>query len=330
MNPVLSIPRSCPSAAGERLFGLTRRLLVWLLLAAGAPGLTTLQLRAQEDNFNDNLDNGWSRYNPIGVASFSLLNGAYRIRTAPSPDPAIFGPGRAGSLLLGTNYGDFFYVSIDLVNWDDTLRQSVGLLARIGSPGAGQTTGYAFTWDRGNASATSGDVDISRIDGEVPTGVAPNVNDLVHLQPGKQYRLVFIGKGPALEGRVYQLPDTTTPLVTLIGSDSMYASGQVGLVTFANTGTGSTDGTFDNFLATDVEPPRIRVEQLFPDLFQFSWPAVPVEYSLQASSKLPAGAGDWQDLVDVRRVDENDVFDLETGPNRTVTPPLFFRLKRKP
>jgi len=172
MNPVLSIPRSCPSAAGARPLGLTRRLLLWLLVAAGAPGVWTLQLQAQEDNFNDNLDNGWSRYNPIGVASFSLLNGAYRIRTAPSPDATIFGPGRAGSLLLGTNYGDFFYVSVDLVNWDDTLRQSVGLLARIGSPGAGQTTGYAFTWDRGNASATSGDVDISRIDGEVPTGVA--------------------------------------------------------------------------------------------------------------------------------------------------------------
>src|SRR5262249_10850352 len=199
--------------------------------------------------------------------------------------------------------------------------------ARVGSPGPGTTTGYAFTWDRGS-SATSGDVDMSRIDGEVPTGFESGA-DHIHLVPGNTYRLVFIGQGAAMEGRVYQLPDTTTPVVVVTGSDPNYTSGQVGLVTFDNSGVSKKDITFDNFLPADVQPPRIQVTQVFPGLFQLSWPAVPDEWGLQSSPKLPSASGDWVDETDVERFGDLTIFNIETGPTGTIVPPRFYRLKKK-
>src|SRR5262249_17702429 len=117
-----------------------RPFVCWLLVLGPVQGGSTFRAAAQEDDFSSGNDSKWTRYNPIGVASFAVVNGAYRIRTAPSPDPTTFGPGRAGSLLKGTNYGDYFYLTVDIVNWDDSLHQSGGLLARVGSPGPGTTT----------------------------------------------------------------------------------------------------------------------------------------------------------------------------------------------
>src|SRR5437870_8481172 len=99
-----------------------------LLLAA-----TPSALVAQSDDFNDGNDTGWTRYSPLapyGVPGvFSFPNGGYRIQTtAPSPSPTQLGNGRAGSLRLDTSYTDFF-VSVDLVNWNDSLPQAAGILA---------------------------------------------------------------------------------------------------------------------------------------------------------------------------------------------------------
>lgn len=298
------------------------------LIAIGS-GLPSVPALGQTDDFESGTDNLWGRYNPIGVGAWNVVNHAYRMQTAPSPNPTLFGPGRAGSLFNDVGYGDYFYLSVDLVNWNDSLRQSVGLLARVESPGPGTTTGYAFTWDRGS-SATSGDVDMNRIDGEVPHAIAPDGGgDAIHFVLGRSYRMVFIGKGSSMEGRVYELPDTTTPVATLMGSDGAYTTGQVGLVVFANTGTGSTDATFDNFSAADVEPPRINVDRVFSDLYLFSWPAVPVSYALEYASTLPAAAQDWTEIVDIARLGDNDTYALEVGPTATLPAPKFFRLRRR-
>src|SRR5258706_4791917 len=98
-----------------------------------------------------------------------------------------FGPGRAGSL-RPEQYGDNFYVAVDIVNWDDTLPQAAGILARVKDAGLGTTTGYAFTWSRDNVnSATDGDVDISTITGEAPSGVSVTGSDRIHFEPGHTY-----------------------------------------------------------------------------------------------------------------------------------------------
>jgi hypothetical protein len=271
--------------AGTNTFRLTmggtpvkdNRLLFlnYLLFVPTSDGTTAF------DNFNDGDDTNpppaWVRYDPIGAGSWSFPGGnSYRIQSAPSPDPATFGQGRAGSLLPGS-YNDF-YVAADLVAWDDTIHQICGVMARIGTPGPGTTTGYLFTHDRGNpSSSTGGDMDIVRLDGEVPTSLPTTGTDSIHLEPGKSYRFAFIGKGTNFTGMVYELPNTSVPVVTITATDDTYASGSVGLVVANNSSEtgfdGPADATFDNFLATTAEP-RLAVTASAQGVI-LSWPMIP-------------------------------------------------------
>jgi hypothetical protein len=267
--------------------GKDRRLLFlnYLLFVPTSDGVTFF------DNFNDGNDTtpppAWGRYDPIQAGAWSFPGGnSYRIQSAPSPDPANFGQGRAGSIKPG-NYSDF-YIAVDLVGWDDNLHQVVGLLARVSTPGPGTTVGYMFTHDRGNpTSDTSGDMDIVRLDNEQPTDLDPSGGlDSIHLQTNKQYRLVFMGVGPALTGQVYELPDTVNPVVNYSVTDDTYTSGSVGLVVANNASEsgydGPADATFDNFLATTAEP-RLTVTAT-PGGIAVSWPLIP--FVLQTSPSL--------------------------------------------
>jgi hypothetical protein len=263
-------------------------------------GIGTPACFGQIDDFNDGNDAGWTRYNPIGVGSWSLPNGnSYRIRTAPSPDPMNFGPGRAGSLRNGVTYTNF-YVAVDVINWDDTVPQAFGILARVTDAGPGATKGYAFTFDRGT-TATSGDVDISVITGEVPTGLTLLGEDSFHLVPGRTYRFVFIGTGPNFEGRVYEHPNLTTPVVQVmsLNPDATYGSGVCGLVMYDNSSNdlGTTDATFDNYFALDVEPPRLTAEHGFFGDIHVSWPDTP-GFDLQGTPALSGGPIVWTDITE--------------------------------
>ena len=218
------------------------------------------QARAQSDDFNDGNDTSpvaWTRYNPIGVGSWSFPDGnTYRIQAAASPDPGNYGPGRAASFVPVT-YTDF-YVAADIVNWDDSLHQISGVTARIGSIGAGTTSGYLFTHDRGDpSSSTSGDMDIVRIDGENATSLTTYGSDSIHFEPGSSYRLVFIGVGSHFIGQVFKLPDLDVPVVEITADESTYASGYSGLIVVDNsdpTYDGTGDVTFDNYVATAGAP----------------------------------------------------------------------------
>jgi hypothetical protein len=301
-----------------------------VVLTAGA---FSLRAQYQSDDFNDGNDTGWTHYDPFAglglpIMNWSFPNGGYRLRTtAPSPDPANAGPGRGGSLRsdIYTN----FFISVDIVNWNDTLPQSAGILARIRNAGLGTTLGYAFTWDRGNpTNATGGDLDISVITGEAPDGVSVTGSDSIHLTPGNSYRFVFIGRGPALEGRVYQLPDTNTPLNVISGTDATYDYGASGLVIYDNSDTGTSlcDVTFDNFVANDVEPPRLEMVFLEFGELAVAWPLEAISYTLQVSETLPGNP--WTSIPpDLLRIVGNQLYydqpsNWASGPNR------FFRLIR--
>jgi len=275
--------------------GLTLTLAVVAMLLGAGPGI----VRAQSDNFNDGNDAGWSRYSPLGALGFpgvfSFPNGGYRIQTTV-PTGSAQNPPRAGSLRQDATYADF-YVAVDLVNWKDDTRQAFGLLARIGTPGFIQTSGYAFTYERGSGvTPTSGDTDISRLTDEVPEGLG---SSSIHLNPAKDYRLVFTGHDSfgvaTLEGRIYELPNTVTPVLTLTVTDpAPYPSGFCGLVIYDNSGgTGVCDATFDNYFATDREPPRFTlVDQGFNSL-KLSWTSSAVGYKLQSSPSLSPAS--WTD-----------------------------------
>jgi hypothetical protein len=249
------------------------------------------------DNFNDGNDTnplpGWWRYDPLTIAQHGFPEGSrYRISSPPSPDPGTFGQARAGSIMpmLLTN----FYVAADLVAWDDSIHQISGLMARVGTPGPGTTTGYLFTHDRGNpSSTTSGDMDIVRLENEVPVSLPTEGADAIHFEPGRQYRLEFIGEGNSFTGRVYELPNLSIPLVEITAVDDVYSSGAPGLVVANNAAAadGPADATFDNFLAVNAEP---RLSYSLADgQIGITWPLSP--FVLQSTSQLhPAN---WQNVI---------------------------------
>ena len=323
-------------SSGPRLLSVSGAARLPKLLAVSAllAFVLTNPLQGQlfvSDNFDDGNDNGWSHYDPLAPfglsASYTVVNGAYRVRT-PYVTGMSANPGRAGTLRPEI-YSDF-YVAVDIVNWDNTLPQSAGLLARIRNAGLQTTTGYAFTWDRGNpTNTTSGDVDISRITGEAPSGVTVNGSDAIHFQPGKSYRLVFVGRGANLEGRVYELPNVTSPVVVIAGIDATYSDGQNGMVVFDNSGgRAQTDTTFDNYYATDVEPPSLHVESLFFGFYRLSWPLDRPQFVLERSTVLPGTATDWQTVTGVTQDPNSGIFffDFDTTQDGDRN---FYRLVRR-
>jgi hypothetical protein len=259
--------------------------------------------RAETEDFHAGTDAGWNHYNPLGdfgvPGVFSFPGGGYRIQTAsPSPDPENLGNARTGS--LQTNVYSSFYVAVDLVDWNDSLPQAIGILARVSTPGLGTTTGYAFTWSRGVAT-NDAVLDITKITGEIPDDVPTTGDDQIYLEPGRKYRLVFIGKGFQLEGRVYAPPDVQHPVATIIGYDATYPSGVNGLLVYDNSehADNLTDATFDNYAAYPVEPPRLEITA--PDQFgdiKISWPATTFAdgFKLQCATSL--SATNWEAIPD--------------------------------
>lgn len=333
-------PRSHWAASGRAWF--QKRLAC---LALPALGLTS-SLQGQlffSDNFNDGNDTSpaWIRYDPIGShpqipdqAVYTFPNGGYRIQTPPSPLPTQVGPGRAGSFRPEV-YTDF-YVAVDVVNWDDTKDQAIGILARCTQIGLGQTDGYAMTYQ-----VPDHDIDITRFVNEDTSPEAGGLSipldaeDAVTLVPGHSYRFTFSGRGPTLTARVYELPDTVHPIMSASGTDATFPGGQCGLLVFDNTSAANdtADATFDNYYATDIEPPLLRIEELFPGLnfgyYRLSWPLDRPQFVLERSSVLPGTATDWQTVTGVTQ-DLNTgmfIFDIDTtldGPRN------FYRLVRRP
>jgi hypothetical protein len=204
-------------------------------------------MAAVTDDFNDGNDAGWSHYSPLAdfgaPGTYEVIDGKYRITASDSPDPSQLGPARAGSFRNDANFSDFT-ASIDLIDWDTSLDQAFGILARVATPGLGSTNGYALSY-----SPVGGDLDISKVTGEAPDDLDPGAR--VFIDPANDYRLVFEGRGDKLTGKLFDLTDLTTPLMTTHATDATYASGVTGIFVYSNTGDGSgpADATFDNFSA---------------------------------------------------------------------------------
>jgi len=267
------------------------------------------------DDFNDGTDDGWTRYNPLGTGSWALNNGTYRIQSAVTPNPA-YGPARAGSLRTVETYSQF-YVSVDIVNWDNTLDQIFGLLARAGTPGLGTTRGYGFTYATQTGRAPNGRLELLLISGEAGDDLPGAVSNFT-FQVNQSYRMVFTGELGLLTGKVYSLTNLSKPLAIISSSDSTYTSGGVGIFTYDNSDAGlsQADITFDNFIAMDL-PPVLKIERdpISPDML-LSWPGWAAAYRLERALDLPALPLDWvsfgpgSDQIDGRFV----MYDDGTSP----------------
>lgn len=289
-------------------------------LAVLAGILTIASTHAQSDDFSDGNDNGWTHYAPLdavgAVATYTLNNGTYRITSPPSPVQQA-GPARAGAVRADVKYRTFF-VSVDIKDWDPGDDTSMGILARLQpAVGLGQTSGYAFTYQGGDT-----DVQISRVDGEVPTDLSGHPS--LDLIPGGNYRMVFFGVGSHLKGRIYDMNNPVEPLITVVGNDLTYAEGNCGLVVFADENT-KASAAFDNYLATDgsTDPPLMRRGAESP--FEISWlPESGLAHRLEYSFDLLM----WTPVIPQSFVGGRLTFFQDRDPLES--PEVFYRLRLGP
>src|ERR1051326_4396609 len=134
---------------------------------------------AQSDDFNDGNDTSpvaWMHYDAINTIfgagpqdTWTFPNGnSYRLQAIASSDPGTTGPARVSS--FPTNIYSDFYAAVDVVNWDNTYSQAIGLLARAGdfsAFGIPRTRGYMFIYVNGaeHISASAGDSECAEISG---------------------------------------------------------------------------------------------------------------------------------------------------------------------
>jgi hypothetical protein len=250
---------------------------------------------AQSDNFDDGNADDWNELRPLspqvmGMFSFpdDLAGGkAYRMGSDPSGNGD--SPGRIGSYRGDVSYEDF-YMSVDLIDWDQSQDQNMGVLARMRQPGFGTLDGYGVTY---NPHPSDQKMYLSVITDEAPT----NVEIDVFLDPGTPVRMVFQGSGPNLKAELYRLDDLATPVATLELRDDTYPSGFCGVFNSADGGDPATDCTFDNYFAAPEEPLEFRITTVTIEdgMMNFEFLSKPgVIYSFWESPDMTA----WIELVD--------------------------------
>ncbi len=271
---------------------------------------------AGTDDFNDGNDTGWTRYAPLSsfgaAATYTVTSGVYHITSAPSPNEGALGPARAGAVrpeILST-----FYVSVDLVDWNPAEDTSLGILARVSQAGLGTTDGYAFTYQGKDL-----DVQLSRVDNEAPVNLSGALD--LTLTPGGSYRMVFFGVGNYLEGRIYDLANLMTPLVTAVAFDDTYPAGSCGLLVFADENTRAAAG-FDNYCAHDGGIPAPLLTIGGGEL-RLAWDALS---SLGYNAEWSVDLGQWFPLS-VQGVENGDYFYREDFFPGAGSPLSFYRLR---
>ncbi len=182
---------------------------------------------------------------------------------------------------------------------------------------------------------TDTDISISRLDNEAPTDLPGSSKNFVP-DPSKDYRLVFIGRGTHFIGRIYELPNVETPVITTEGDDAMYASGINGLVvadlTSVNNPVGvGADATFDNYRALPVEPTRLSIlNDRGLQFIRVSWAGTATGFTLEYATSFPATS--WTAIPADQIINPFEepfpsdpdfkYFDFETTGNR------YYRLQR--
>lgn len=258
--------------------------LAVVLVLSGGP------CHAQSDDFDDGDDLGWSRYDPNGNAEFSAVGGEYGIRI---PGPGAFGAARAAAYRPEVTYTDFCVV-VDIVGYDASLKQAIGIIARAASPGVGTTRGYVFTYQ---PHLDDNDVQINLVTGEEPTAISPAAGLVPSPGSGTTLRMVFLGSGDYLEGRVYAISDLLNPLAVAWAYDPTYSAGNCGVVVsdFSAAGNGAVDATFDNYFANDGTAPQPLITRTAPGELTLTWPDYALCWQPQTATKLPTGL--WTDVT---------------------------------
>jgi hypothetical protein len=150
------------------------------------------------------------------------------------------GPPRAFAFPT-TPYNNRFQADADLIGWNNTINQAFGILYFAQNIGPGTTTGYVM-----NYNAKDGNLQINSLTGEAPNTIAESH---IPLDPAHRYHWQLSVFNGNMLGRVFQLPDTTNPLGSVVVNDTTYSAGVNGLFNFDRSDPpyAGTDSTFDNY-----------------------------------------------------------------------------------
>ncbi len=242
-----------------------------LLNYAGVALLAALHIQdapAFEDAFDDGNGDGWTHFDPLAEiqlsapAPLSFENGVFLMESnPPAADPA--GPARVFSYIDDEVLSDF-YCAVDIVDWNDSINQAYGILARVDNIALGQTTGYVCNYDPNQTGGEpGGQFQINRVVEEASNPTIARAN--VKLLDDHTYRMVFRGEGNRLIGALYDLQDLTSPMVQIETDGDQdpdavtYTEGLLGLFSFYR-GDDLTEPhakpsvTFDNFSSVESNP----------------------------------------------------------------------------
>ncbi len=244
------------------------------------------------DDFEDNLDDGWYRYDPLQSATFTVTGGEYRLQAGPSPQPSLYRPGRAAALRQDHTDSDFV-LGVEVSAWDPALDLGFGLIARAGGFGDNLPEGYAFLYLPNVAEAR-----IVRFDNEYPKTLA---SAAVSLSSSGQYWFEFTGEGDAMEGKIFSGDNLAVPLVTVAASDDRYSNSIVGIYASSRPPFGATavDVTFDSFLASTAVAPLLSVGAVDADKAEGDSGSVTHSFEITRGGNLDAPVTvDWAVMGD--------------------------------
>ncbi len=210
-----------------------------------------------------------------------------------------------GGLVTKTEWADF-YVAFDLIDWDSRTTDEIGIAARVRDEDVfGGLDGYVCLYAISPKLFVIGEIN--------DLGSSGNrlfASQEISLDPNRDYRLVFAGKGSLLSGNLYDLADLTTPIASLSTDRAdRYDTGKLNLYTVLNnpTITEPADATFDNFLAAESNP--------FADLLAEGATAHGVEGAAQVVAKSLATDGEPIDAVEGVEFTVSTLIDEEVDPS---------------
>jgi hypothetical protein len=153
-------------------------------------------------------------------------------------------------------------VTTDVLSWVTKIDQAFGILFRANNIGLGTTEGYVF-----NYNSADFNLQLNTIAGEAAADTIAEVH--VVMDPSHQYRWVLTAYDNNVLGQVFQLPDTTNPIASVVATDGTTAAGAVGVFNFDRADFADyagADSTFDNFRAVIPTPGSLAAitEELSP------------------------------------------------------------------
>ena len=220
-------------------------------------GLSFISLDAQSDDFDDGNDNGWTKVNTLagqGVpATWTFPNSnSYNIAMdGHGIEP--LGQPRAGSFIQDAIYQNF-YMAVDL-NFDPSIDQNMGVLARVKEPGLQTLDGYGAVYNPRDADP-GGRLYLLSINDEDGVVIAEaDIEEAV----SENLRIVFRGKGPELTTLLYTQEDLLNPIAVAEAFDESFESGFLGVFSVSDDVSVPIDVTFDNYIAAEEEPYRFEL-----------------------------------------------------------------------